>query len=171
MFKLRSFALALIAVCCFPAFSADLMPSEESIRELLAVTQVRKQIDGVMTHVEGLMNTAMQQMLSGRPVTPDQRRIMESMQSKGMALLREELSWESYEPFFVAIYQQHLTQEEVNGMLGFYKSPLGRAVIDKMPVLMQVSAAESQKRMGPLMEKIKRLSQETYGELQSVEKR
>ena len=111
MLRLGSFAVVLIIFCCPFAFSADPAPSEASIRELLAVTQVRKQIDVVMAHVEGLMNASMEQLIDRQSVTPDKRKIMENMNSKGIALLRQEMGWESYEPFFIDIYRQHLTQE------------------------------------------------------------
>ncbi len=160
-----------ITSCCLPFLAAAAEPGEEAIRELLSVTQARKQMDSVVAHVEGMMNATMQQMLGDRPITPAKRTVMEKMHARGIALLRQEFNWESYEAFYVAVYRQHFTQEEIDGMLQFYKSPLGQAVLGKMPALMQAGAAESQRRLGPMLERIRHLAQETYAELQALENR
>ena len=52
-------------------------------------------------------------------------------------------------------------------MLAFYKTPTGRALIKKMPVVMQKSMTEMQKRMVPLMEKLHKIQQEALGELKN----
>jgi uncharacterized protein len=37
----------------------------------------------------------------------------------------------------VPLYHHHLTKEEVRGLANFYKTPVGRSVIKKMPVITQ----------------------------------
>ena len=57
-------------------------------------------------------------------------------------------------PMFVQIYQESYTQEEVDGLVAFYQSPIGVAYIEKMPIVMQKSMTLVQTRMGPMMEKM-----------------
>src|SRR6185295_16880122 len=100
MLRPTAAAITLILACC-PAVAAE--PSEGAVRELLAVTQVRAQVEGIMTHVEAMMSAAMKQMLGERPITPEKRKVMENMHARGVVLMRQELAWETYEPFFVGI--------------------------------------------------------------------
>jgi hypothetical protein len=58
-------------------------------------------------------------------------------------------------PLYIQIYQESFTQEEIDGLIAFYKSPLGIAFVEKMPLVMQKSMTIMQSRTGPLMEKMK----------------
>ncbi len=44
----------------------------------------------------------------------------------------------------VPIYEKHFTVEELQATLEFYKSPVGRAVLEKMPAVTQESMAAGQ---------------------------
>jgi hypothetical protein len=168
--KLKYLA-CLAVIFTLPAFAVDSRPSDASIRQLLAITQARKLVDGIMAQMDGMMKNTMQQAMHGHPVTPDQQKIIDGMQARTVALLRQELSWDNMEPMYIGLYSGIFTQEEVDGMLAFYKTPSGQAVIRKMPVLMQNTMAEVQKRMVPLMQKMQALEQETLAELKASQER
>jgi hypothetical protein len=55
-------------------------------------------------------------------------------------------------------------------MLQFYKSPSGKAVIAKMPAVMQSSLQAAQARLASLMPKLKQLQEETVVRLQEASK-
>lgn len=44
----------------------------------------------------------------------------------------------------VPIYERHFTDQEIDAMIDFYRSPLGRSIISKMPVVVQESMAVGQ---------------------------
>ena len=158
---------------CFvihPAFAADDAASDASIRELLEVTQSQKMLDGMMAQMDSLMHKSMQQSLQGVALTDEQQKIMDEMQVKMVALLKEEMSWDSMEPVLVDIYKKSFTQPEVNGMLDFYKSPAGQAVIAKMPVVMQNSMQLMQSKMRTMMPRLQQLQQETMEKLKTAQR-
>lgn len=154
----------LLALCLALAFSsvraADTPPSQESIREMLAVTEARKLIDNMHAQVAGIMKNSMQQAMKGQKAPPGVQKIMDRFSEKAADVMKEELGWEKLEPMYFEIYQKSLTQEEVDGMLIFYKSKAGQAVIKKLPVLMQQIMASMQTRMGPMMAKVQVLTKE-----------
>ena len=54
------------------------------------------------------------------------------------ALIHEELVInESLHPYMYPIYHKYLTLEETNGLIRFYKTPLGRKTISVMPKMTQ----------------------------------
>ncbi len=166
MLKLK-YAVLLLVVFVPQVFAADSKPSDESIRQLLAVTETRKLLDNMMGQIDGMMKNGMQQELHGQTITPDQQKIIDGMRPKIVALLKQELTWESLEPFYMRTFRDSFTQEEVDGMLAFYKTPAGQAVIKKMPLVMQSSMVEMQKRMGSIFPKLQKLEQETLAELKA----
>ena len=58
---------------------------------------------------------------------------------------------------YVRLYKETFSEEEVKGMLAFYRTPSGQAVIHKMPLLMQKVMLETNtmiRSMSPEMQKI-----------------
>jgi hypothetical protein len=81
----------------------------------------------------------------------------------------EELSWRNYEPLYLDIYARSLTQEEVDGMLAFYATLAGKAVIAKMPTIMQLTMEAVQQRMLLWMPKVAQMQQEAVDRLKAAE--
>jgi hypothetical protein len=71
---------------------------------------------------------------------------------------------------YVRVYQKTFTQQEIDGMLAFYKTPAGQAVISKMPAAMQNTMNEMQQLMGPVMQKMQRLQQDVVAEMKAEAK-
>ena len=87
-----------------------------------------------------------------------------------MPMMKELLDWKKLEPMYVRIYQKTFTQQELDGMLAFYKTPAGAAVIAKMPAIMQNTMDEMQGMMGPVMEKVQRLQQDVAARMKDAKK-
>jgi len=92
-------------------------------------------------------------MLHARP-NDAQREALEAMQRDIRSALKNELSWASLKPAYVQLYQESLTQEEVDGLLEFYRTPSGQALIHKMPVIARKSIALSQEKVRPLVARL-----------------
>lgn len=143
-------------------------PSDASLRELLQVTQVHKLVDGMIPQIDQMMKASMAQSLGGRKLTVQQQRIVDGMEQKMMAIVRGELSWSHLEPMYLRIYRESLTQSEVDGMVAFYKTPAGAAVVTKMPVVMQKTMVAMQQMMGPMMQQVQSVIQETAAEMKAA---
>jgi hypothetical protein len=104
--------------------------SVESIKELLALTDANKLIDKMYPQIESMINSSLSQ--AGLNLPEEAQRELEKISPKITSeftqVIREELSWEKIEPIYLEIYQKSYTQEEVDGMLSFFKSPAGVAV-------------------------------------------
>ncbi len=121
--------------------------SEASIQELLEVTQAAKMMESMYSSVEEALRNGMQQAAASRPMSDEQRRALDTLPRRMAQVIREELSWELMRPGMVQIYRETLSQDEVNGLINFYKTPAGQALITKMPLIMQRSMAYTQGRM------------------------
>ncbi len=88
-----------------------------------------------------------------------------------VTLLKNEYKWEILEPKFIQIYKDSLTQDEVDGMIAFYKTPSGQTVIKKMPVIMQQSMMASQSMTQALIPKMQEIQQEFIAEIKAAEQK
>ena len=151
-----------------PTTAISATPSDESLKELLQLCDAAKMIDNMWVQVEGAMKGMIAQSTKGQQLNAQQQAAIDSFQSKYSALMREELSWSKLEPVFIRIYRNSLSQEEIDGMIAFYKTPAGQAVVKKMPTLIQQIMAEMPAMIGPLMQKMQPLAQQLGAELKAA---
>jgi hypothetical protein len=145
-------------------------PTEASIKQLLEVSQSRKLVDSVIAQMNSLMLQAIAQATKGQQISPKIQKDIDQRRDETVSLMKELLDWKKLEPMYVRIYQKSFTQPEVDGIIAFYKTPAGQAVISKMPVVMQSSIDEMQQLMGPVMEKIQRTQQDIAAEIKAESK-
>ena len=144
--------------------------SESSIKQLLAVTQAQKLLDGMRVQFDSLMNNAVQQALKGETPTAKQQQAIENMKNRMVALMQGELAWEKLEPMYLRLYKESFTEEEVVGMLSFYKTPAGQAIIYKMPVLMQKTMLDMQKMISGVTPQMQKIQENFIAEMKAAER-
>jgi len=161
--------LGLVALLCLVPLRAQTPPpSDESLRELLEVTHSRDVLDRMKAQIHALMQSAHDQALADREHSPEAEAVLTRMRDRVTELLQREIDWAVIEPIYIKIYAESLTQEEVDGMIAFYRTPIGQSVIAKLPNLVQRSMASVQARMGPLMQKLQAIEHETTSELEAL---
>jgi uncharacterized protein len=135
-------------------------PSEASIKQLLELAQARKLIDSVMGQMDNLMQQSIAQATRGQQIPPKVQKDIDQRRAETVAMMKELLDWSKLEPMYLRVYQKTFSQQEVDGMIAFYKTPAGQAVIAKMPVVMQNTIEEMQQMMSPVIQKIQKMQQD-----------
>lgn len=164
---MKKILMAALLVAALPTFAqtqapapADAPASDATIRELIEVTNARDLLNGSMNQVDALMEKAMKDALEGKKVNAEQDRIIAEFRGKVVELLRTELSWEKMEATYYRMYRETFTQSELDGMLAFYKTDAGKALIAKMPRMMQSLMQEMMSLMQGLMPKVRGITEE-----------
>lgn len=138
--------------------AAQAPASDASIRRLLDIMHARKLVDGLPHQIETVMSGTMQKMLQGQAVSPPQQRAINEMVSKMTALMREDLNWDQMEPLYLKVYRQSFSEAEIQSMIGFYSTPAGQAVVEKLPLVTQNVMTAMQERMAAMMPKIQQMA-------------
>jgi hypothetical protein len=148
--------LACSAVQAAPA-------SEASVEQMLKVMKMESIVENMKAQMKPVFaaTEAPPTGLQPSPLTQEYERIY---RAKYQAWMEEEISWKKLKPQYVRIYQESYSQEEIDGMLAFYKSPAGQATINKMPVVAQKTVAISLRMMQVLPTQVKVLSEEAFRE-------
>lgn len=156
MMPMTRFLKPLLAVLlALAALGARAEPaSPESVERLLAVMKVEAVMDQLYGGMDQMMRQGMRQALAGKTVTPEQQRALDALPAKFVAVMREEMSWAKLKPQYMQMYAETFEQAEVDGLLAFYTSPTGQAMLAKMPVVMRKSVAMSQGLMKDVLPKI-----------------
>jgi hypothetical protein len=142
-------------------------PSEATIKQMLEVMQARKLVDSMMTQMDTLMLQMVAQATQGQTIPPKVQKEIDQQRSEVMAMMKDLLAWEKLVPLYVRVYQKTFTQQELDGMLAFYKTPVGAAMIAKMPAVMQNTMEETQSLMGPVMEKMQRMQKDVAAHMKT----
>ena len=150
------------------ALAQDAKPSEESIRQLFEVMHSSKLLDAYMTQIDSTVRASMQQALAGQQLNPKQKKILEDMGAEIGSLVKAELTWPAIEPLMIEVYRDTFSQHEVDGMLAFYRSEVGQAVIAKLPTAMQQSMTGIQSHAQALTPRIVQLEKDTAAQVKAA---
>ena len=146
----------LVAALAFVSANAWADPaSQESVETLLAVTRTESMMESMYSGVEQMMRQGMQQSVQGKTLTAEQQLLIDAVPGKFIAVMREEFNWTKMQPLYVALYRDTFDQQEIDGLIAFYRSPAGQAFVNKMPVVMQKSLALAQSQLQSLAPKMK----------------
>jgi hypothetical protein len=145
-------------------------PSEASIKQLLEVAQARKLVDSVMAQMDNLMQQTIAQATRGQKIPAKVQKDIDQQRAEMVTMMKELLDWAKLEPMYVRIYQKTFSQQEVDGMIAFYKTPAGQAVMSKMPAAMQNTIDEMQQLMGPVMQKMQKMQQDVVAGMKAESK-
>lgn len=167
---MRLYSVLTLVLCLgtTPLQAEGQTATESSIHELLALTNSRQLIDDMWGQVDAVMQDAMQQALAGKVPTAKQQEALDGLRTQVIALMQSEMSWERMEPLMIDMYRQTFTEEEVAGMLQFYRSPAGKAVIEKMPLVMQRSMVMMQEVMKTMVPRLQQIQAEFTEKLKSL---
>ncbi len=139
--------------------------SEKSVETLLAVTQSEKLIVKMGADMEKHMRGGVQAGLNGRQPTKQEQQYIDKVVRESAAVIREEMNWAAMRPLMVKIYKDTFTQEEVDGQIAFYRSPVGTAVIAKMPAVMDATMVAMHQHMQNITPKLQAIAEKAQKEL------
>jgi hypothetical protein len=152
------------------AIAANNAPaSDASIRQMLELTNARQIIEGVKGQMTAMMSTAMQNATRGQTLTPERQAVIDRMSAKMSAVASDMLTWDALLPIYMRTYRDSFTQDEIDGVIKFYKSAAGQAYVKKLPLVMQNVMREMQGIMKPAQEKMVAIQRETMQELKDLQ--
>ncbi|OYU44656.1 MAG: hypothetical protein CFE44_11780 [Burkholderiales bacterium PBB4] len=139
-----------------------------SVERLLVLTRADAVIEGMRPQMTAMMKAAAHQAAQGKSVSPQEQKVLDKFFEQANAVMAEELNMTKMKPFFVEVYTAHYSQEEVNGIIAFYESPVGQSLLSKQPAVMQTVLAGMPKLLAVMVERTTQLDVEMRAELKAV---
>jgi uncharacterized protein len=134
---------------------AQELTKQAKIERLLDAMNADAMIDQMLEQVKA---TAASQVPPG--ASPEQVAKAREIQVKILDLVKSRISWEKMRPQYVTVYSETFSDEEISGMLAFYQSPAGRAMLSKMPMLVTKVMGMVQTQIKDIMPEIQRITRE-----------
>jgi uncharacterized protein len=164
-----SFLMAFALLLAPQVQATDQPASAASAKELVSLMDARKSIDAAFSQMDHMMDMAMKQATEGQQISPEKQKILDDMHVKMVALVKDSMNWDTFEPKLEDIYRKSFSQSEMEGMIKFYRSPTGKAVLAKMPLVLQNTMQVMQQQMQDLMPKILALSKDAAAQAQALD--
>lgn len=160
MKMIRSVVATAIALSAWVAFGQGPDATRRALaEELLDRANVKESMEKSFAMVRQAIPAQLEQMRQATGQANLSTNVVRETEQV-MDVLTKELSWDNLKESYITLYAETFTQEELEGIIAFYKSPAGQAYVKKQPQLMQRSMELSQKLMQQVMPRIQALSKE-----------
>jgi uncharacterized protein len=151
-----------------PAFADNAKPTEESVKHLFEAMHTGEALKEAFAHMDDMLRTSMKDVNS-RPLNAEQQKIRDETRAKVVALMQQQLDWSrTLEPIMVESYRDTFTQQEVDALLRFYGTPIGKSVADKLPAASQQMMQLMQQRIRGMMPQIQEIVRDSAARIKAA---
>ena len=123
-------------------------------QEMVDILHTDKMIGQVADNIRKQVDQAAQTVAGSNP-TPEAKTKLDDFERKVSGMIDSELNWKALQPEFVNIYAKTFTEDELNGILAFYKSPVGQAFLTKSPTIGPQVSQITQPRLEALQTQVR----------------
>lgn len=154
----RKLTLFLLILLCAPLIArADDASKTAKIHEFFKVAKMDQLSSQTAQRMIDQMKSGAVQQLLGVSVTADQQQKLDQFTQRLGKIISDALNWNDLEPQYTKLYADAYTEEQIDDLLAFYKSPTGQVMVEKLPTLMQQANAITQQRMATAIPQIQEL--------------
>ena len=181
-FTLATLALSLLALpaaqsalaqAVAPAprvIAAGDQPTKDQVQQLFEVMRLKQQMDTMMSSMSTMMQQQISQQIksmAGDNLPADKQAELDKIMHKYMERAVGLYPVSEMVDDMTAIYQKHLSKEDVDAYITFYKSPAGQHLLDEQPAIMKEYLPVVSQRM---QERSKTLNEEMMKDLEGLAK-
>ena len=140
---------------------ADEVSKQAKVKELFAVMHMDHSLDRMRSAMEQQVQATAKNAPGAEQMTPEKKKIQQEYIDNSMKVVDQQFGWPVLEPAFLRLYSDAYSESDLDGILAFYKSPAGQAMLAKAPELSSGLMEIVHGRMGDFQPKMQAL-QELY---------
>jgi uncharacterized protein len=127
--------LAVVMVMAPVGARADEASKQAKVKELFAVMHMDHSLDRMRSAMEQQVQATAKNAPGAEQMTPEKKKMQQEFVDNSMKVVDENFGWLELEPAYVKLYADSYTEAELDGILAFYRSPAGQALLTKTPEL------------------------------------
>lgn len=132
---MKSFALSLTLLLAFTLSTvarADDASQRAKAQQLMTMLHTERMVQQVSDNITKQIEDAADRT-AGTDPTPDQKTKVADFKKQAAQMIDAKLGWTAMKPEIVDIYVKQFTEDQIDAIIAFYKSPAGAAMMEKMP--------------------------------------
>jgi uncharacterized protein len=153
--------LLVLALCAPLAARADEASHRAKAQEMMALLHTERMVQQISENIRKQIADAGQNVIGAEP-TPEKKAKLDEFTKHASEAIDAQLGWTSMQSGFTDIYMKTFTEEQLDAIIAFYKSPAGVALLEKMPTVNAEVTQLGQARLATLQPQLKQL----YDDLQ-----
>jgi uncharacterized protein len=130
----RLSALLVLALSFPLAAHADEASRRAKAQEMMALLHTQQMVENIAASLKKQLPDAATSVIGANP-TPEKKNDAAEFIKHADQAIDTELSWSVLQPAFTDIYVKNFTEEQLDGIIAFYKSPAGLAMLTIMPTV------------------------------------
>lgn len=149
--------LLFALVLCLPLPAhADDASQRAKAQEMIMLIHTDRMVQQVSANFMKQLSAAGEKLI-GPSATPESKTQLADFEKKFSDLIDSQVGWKVMEPQLTDVYAKTFTEQELNGIVAFYKSPAGIALVDKMPTINVAATQLMQSKMAALQPQMKQM--------------
>ena len=160
--------LVLAVFAALPMAHADDASHRAKAEQMLSVTKSDTQMQTQLAALEARIQELAKQQSGVAPLNTAQTKLTDDYQKQIHDITLDEVGFEKVRPLIVQYYVDSFSEAELDGILAFYKTPAGQALINKTPDLAMKSTMLVQNRIKELQPKLATVTQDYVTKLKAA---
>ena len=149
-------ALILFVLASSLAARADDASHRAKAQEMMSILQSQQMVKNVADGLKNQFTEAGKNVIGVNPTAEKQAHAAEFVKRAGQ-MIDTQMSWSVLQPAFTDIYVKNFTEEQLNGIIAFYKSPAGLALLTTMPTVNNQISQFGNQKINDLKPQLKQL--------------
>jgi hypothetical protein len=150
-------ALILVLALCLPIASrADEANHRAKAQEMIVLLHTDRMVKQVSTNFMKQLSTAAEKVI-GPNATGEKKAQLADFEKKFAQMIDAQVGWDVLEPALTDYYQRAFTEEELDAIVAFYKTPAGSALVEKMPDVNAQATRLLQSKMAAVQPQMKQM--------------
>jgi hypothetical protein len=165
--------LLLTAALLFSAAAAhaDDATKHAKVKELFQLTSMQNRVDQIRISALAQARSFAAQQFANTGVSAQQdNQGLAAYYDKLNSLVAQSYNWTKLEPAYEQIYADLYTEDELDGILAFYKSPVGQAFLAKTPEATRQVLQLSKQQFDALTPQLEKLTEDYVDQLRAQPK-
>ncbi|HWH79554.1 MAG TPA: DUF2059 domain-containing protein [Candidatus Binatus sp.] len=134
--------------------------------EILALTHVAERTQAMFDNLKQMQIAQIDKM----KLPPEAHNLATAYRERLSDIMTQEMSWSKVKDDYVKVYADTFSVEELRGIVTFYKSPTGQALLAKTPKLLQQSTQVAQRHLQNIAPQIRELQKQMIEEAEAMRK-
>ncbi|GAA3755383.1 DUF2059 domain-containing protein [Terriglobus aquaticus] len=157
----------LLAAALPMATHADEASKRAKLHEMFQLAHIDQTMRIMFAAQEKQMPQLLRKLMPAGTLTAEQQADLDAFIVKVHGIVAQAATWEKLEPQFTDIYASVYSESEIDGLIAFYKSPVGAEMVAKQPEIVERSQAVTQSLMQTVQPQIMQAAMEFAQEMQS----
>ncbi len=157
--RTRTLTLTLCLASLAPLLHADDASRRTKVEEMLTITKAAPALEEQLKSLQARVNDLAKQQFGQGPLSPEQTKLKDEYLKQVQTTISDEIGWDKIRPSVVQVYMDSFTEPELDGIIAFYKTAPGQALITKTPDVLGKTNTTVTTRIKDMQPKLQEITQ------------